>query len=235
LPAWTNDPNTPINSLIPGVPAYSAGSRPNTPRGKFLITQTAVAANVVTLTGALVEGNTPSIGDLIYVYKTTRGAGALNTTVAIAISAVSINALTGVGTISYPVTTGNLGTASDPGYAFIDSAEVAEASVPNQGYTAFAIPRPTSDIQDRSMTITVSYPSAPAAILFSLQGAPRNVDTEYIDLIKNETAAGTYSDSGASGSSSTQLWPGAWNFARYKDKGSSGGSSPTVIAKLLLS
>lgn len=232
MPAWTNDPATPVAMLVVGVPAYSAGSLPNGPTGRFVITQTSVSANVVTLTGSLVEGNIPAVGDLIYIYGTTRGGGALNSTVAIAISGVTINAATGVGTITYPKTTGNLVTAADPGLALINPAEIAEPSNPSQAYTAFAIPH---DIGNRSISVTVSYPSAPAGIKFALQAALRNVDAEYVDIIKDETAAGTYSDSGAPGSASTQLWPGAWRFVRYKDTGSTGGTNPTVIAKIMLS
>lgn len=232
MTAWTNDPNTATPLLVVGVPAYSAGSLRPGPTARFKITQSAVAANVVTLTGAIVEGNIPTVGDLIYVHGTTRGAGALNTSVGIAITGVTINATTGIGTITYPVTTGNLGTLADPGDASIVPGETAEASVPNQSYTAFALPH---DTNNRSISISVAYPSAPGAIKFSLQAAIRNVDAEYVEIIKDETAAGTYSDSGAPGSQSNQLWPGAWNFVRYKDTGSSGGSSPTVIAKILLS
>jgi hypothetical protein len=92
--AWTNDPTVAVQSLIPGVPAYSAGSKASGPNTRFVVTQVSVATNVVTLTGSLVEGNIPVVGDLIYVYATTKNAGGLNTTTGIAISAVSIAAAT---------------------------------------------------------------------------------------------------------------------------------------------
>lgn len=234
MTAWTNDPTVAIQELIPGEFAYSAGSKKSGPNVRFIVTQSAVATNVVTLTGAVVEGNIPSIGDLIYVYATLNNAGGLNEVTGIAITGVSINQTTGVGTITYPLTTANLAPTADVGYAILTISEVAEASVPNQAYRAFSVPilNPPNGA-NRSFTINVSYPSAPGAIKFGLQAAMRNVDSEYIEIIKDETAAGTYSDSGAPGSASSQLWPGMWRFVRYKDTGSSGGSTPTVIAKIM--
>lgn len=238
MPVWSNDPQTPILSLTPGVPAYSAGSLPPGPTGRFIVTSTAVATNVVTLTGSILEGNIPAVGDLIYVHGTTRGSGALNTSVGIAISAVSINAATGAGTISYPKTTANLGTLADPGYAELVAAELAETLTPSTAYRAFAVPHNVAGIgANPSFTITLAYPSAPAGIKASLQGAMRNVDAEFVNLIKDVTAAGTFSDSGvpAQEAATGQFWPGAWNFVRFADTGSSGGTNPTVIAKITMS
>lgn len=238
MPAWNNDPLNAVLSLTPGVPAYSAGSLPPGPTGRFIVTSTAVATNVVTLTGALIEGNIPAVGDLIYVHATTRNAGGLNTSVGIAITAVSINAATGVGTISYAKTTANLGTLADPGYAEITASEVAETLNFSTAYRAFAVPHNVAGVgANPSFTLTVNFPSAPGAIKASLQAAMRNVDAEFVPLIKDVTAAGTFSDSGvpAQEAATGQFWPGAWNFVRYADTGSSGGSSPTVIAKILMS
>lgn len=237
MPAWTNDPTVAIQSLTPGVPAYSAGSIASGPPTRMIIDHVAVATNVVTLTVTIVEGNIPAIGDLIYVYATTKNSGGLNETTGIAISAVSITASTGKGTITYPKTTSDLSVVADAGYAISTAAEVAEVSTPDQAYRAFAIPKLVPELgANRSITITVSYPSAPVGIKWTLQAAMRNVDAEFVEIIKDVTAAGTYSDSGAPGfaSASTQFWPGSWNFVRYKDTGSSGGTLPTVIAKFMI-
>jgi hypothetical protein len=238
MPAWTNDPVNAIQSLTPGVPAYSAGSLRKGPVGRFIITQTAVATNVVTLTGSLVEGYIPSIGDLIFVHATARDAGGLNTSTGIAIASVTIAAATGIGTITYAKTASDLATAADPGYAEILPAEIAETLNFSTAYQAFAVPHNVAGVgANPSFTLTVSFPSAPGAIKASLQGAMRNVDAEFVNLIKDVTAAGTYSDSGAPAQEAAtgQFWPGAWNFVRYADTGSSGGSSPTVIAKITMS
>lgn len=237
MPAWTNDPQVAVQSLTPGVPAYSAGSLPSGPTGRFAITNTSVTTNVVTLTGSLIEGNIPAVGDLIFVHGTSRNAGGLNSSVGIAIASVSIVAATGIGTITYPKTTANLASLAEAGYAEINPAEVAETSVPNQAYRAFAVPKLVPELgSNRSATVTISFPSAPAAILISLQGSMRNIDAEFVDLIHNVTAAGTYSDSGAPAqeAATAQFWPGSWNFLRLKDAGSSGGTNPTIIGKICI-
>src|ERR1700739_3793589 len=238
MTAWTNDPTVAIQSLIPGVPAYSAGSLRSGPPCKMIIDHDSVSANVVTLSVTVVEGNIPSIGDILYVYATTNNAGGLNEqTGLVTVASVSITAATGKGTITYALTTGNLANTPDTGYAIAVPGETAEASVPNQAYRAFAIQKLSPELgANRSATISVTEPSAPAAIKWTLQAAMRNVDSEYVEIIKDITSAGTFSDSGAPGftSATTQFWPGSWNFVRYKDTGSSGGTNPTVIAKIMI-
>src|SRR5262249_686596 len=146
----------------------SAGSKnPNLPDTRMIVSQSAVATNVVTLTVQVVEGNIPAVGSTIYVSKTTRDAGALNTSDGtVTISAGSIDSVTGIGTISYAKTAGDLATAADQGYVIAAVPEVAEVSTPNKAYRAFAIPR-TGNVEPGSKmtaTIRVKYPSAPASI-----------------------------------------------------------------------
>jgi len=204
----------------------------------MIIDHVAVATNVVTLTVTIVEGDIPDIDDLIYVYATTKNSGGLNENTGIAISAVSITATTGKGTVSYPKTTADLTITADSGYAIVTPSEEAETLVPSQAYRAFAIPKLVpQNGANRSITVTVSFPSAPASYKWSMQCSMRNIDAEFVDIIKDvTTGGGTFSDSGAPGfaSASTQFWPGSWNFVRFADTGSSGGTLPTVIAKLLI-
>ena len=238
MPLWSNDPNIAVLSLTPGVPAYSAGSLRPGPPCKMFIDHDSVATNVVTLTVTIVEGNIPAIGDILYVYATTNSAGALNqATGAVTVASVTITAATGKGTITYAKTVADQGSTVDTGYAIAVPGETSEVSTPNQAYRAFSIPKLVPELgANRSITINVTYPSAPAAIKWELQGAMRNVDSEFVQILKDVTTAGTNADTGAPGfvSASTQFWPGSWNFVRYKDTGSSGGSSPTVIAKITI-
>jgi hypothetical protein len=235
MPAWTNDPTFNIKSLLPGVPRYSAGSKLYGPTVRFAITASAVATNVVTLTGAIIEGNIPSVGDVIYVKGTSRNSGQLNQGVGELITGVSINAATGVGTISYSQSTANLAPGADSGAASITISDVAETLIPSTAYEAFAIPRLTGQLgANPSITIWVTFPSAPDSIKWSLQVAERNIDAEYVDLLKDETAGGTFSDSAlpAASTNAGEFWPGAFNFVRFADTGSSGGTLPTVIARI---
>jgi hypothetical protein len=239
MPAYTTDPSQPVAMLIPGVPAYSAGSKnQNKPNTRMAVTTSAVSSNVVTLGVQVVEGDIPAVGSTLYVSGTTRDASGLNSTDGSrTISAVSIAAATGIGTISYAKTASDLVTAADPGTAYALVPEVAEASVPNQAYQAFAIPRTGNVTPGSKMTavIRVKYPSAPAAIKWNLQAAANNVDGDFVDLFSDSggdvTVAGTFSEGG---SFSLEFWPNAWAFLRYKDKGSSGGTNPSVIATITI-
>ena len=238
MTAWNNNPNNAVPQLIPGVPCYLAGHPSHGgPTTRLKITRTSLATNVVTLTGTVVEGNIPSVGDLIYVSGLTRDSGGLNTSVGIAIASVSINATTGVGTITYPITAANLADAAEAGDAYITAADVPETNVPSQAYQAVAVQRDVAQHgAERTATIWVNYPSAPASIKWSLQGAMENNDAEYVDLLADIAAGGTFSDSGAPAfnSSSAQFYPGSWNFFRFKDTGSSGGTLPTVVARIII-
>ena len=232
MPAWTNDPSQAIQELLPGVPAYVAGSKNQSkPNSRLIVSNSVLTTNVVTLTVKVVEGDVPAVGSLIYVSGTQNGSGAMNTSVGIALSAVSIDSVTGLGTVSYPLTHANIGTAADQGVATVAVPELAEALVFNQAYAAVAIPRPLGP--PRPITVNVQYPSAPGAAAWSVQGAINNVNSEFADLFSG-TAAGTGSDSGAPSSVTTaEFFPGSFNFIRFKDTGSSGGSNPTVIVKFL--
>jgi hypothetical protein len=235
MPLWTNDPSQSVQTLLPSVPGYSAGSKNQSlPNTRLIVSNSVLTANVVTLTVKVVEGNIPAVGSSIFVSGTQNGSGAMNTSVGIALSAVSIDSVTGLGTVSYPLTHANIPTAADEGVASVLVPEIAEVSTPNQAYKAFAISRSGNQGQDFSITVSVQYPSAPAAVSWSVQAAINNVDAEFIDIMEN-TSAGTFTDSGAPGATTTgQFWPGTYNFVRYKDKGSSGGTNPTVIAKFLI-
>lgn len=221
--------------MTPGVPVYSAGSKnQNLPNVRMIVTKSAVATNVVTLTIQMLEGNIPAVGDTAYITGTQNNAGALNKPNGVTLTGVSITQATGIGTITYAVTTADLAATADQGTVIVTIPEVAEALVANQAYQAFAIPKLVPELgANRSITLNVKYPSAPGNISWAVQGAMNNVDAEFVTLFSG-VGAGTHSQSGTVGGtgSTTEFWPGSWNFVRFKDTGSLGGSSPTVIAKL---
>lgn len=184
----------------------------------MLIDHVAVSSNVVTLTVTIKEGNIPVIGDLIYVYKTTQNAGALNTTTGIAISAVSITAATGKGTVSYPKTTGNLATTADTGYAQSTITDVGE-TLAAQAYRAFSL-----GPKSYGVTWSWSCPSAPSTIALQLEGAINNNDSEFVAIGTSQTTT--------SGEVIATV-PELVQFVRVKVTATTGGSSPTIIIKLL--
>jgi len=202
----------------------------------MMVTQSAVATNVVTLTVAVVEGNIPAVGDTAFIYATKNNAGALNSSVGLALTGVTINATTGVGTITYAVTTGNLAPTADVGYVLSQAADIPEPLVASQAYSAFAVPHSTG-VPNRSFTLSMACPTLGGATLkWIFQGAGRNIDAEYGNIIGDSTTQGVFSDSGVPNANTSigQFWPGAWNFVRFKDDGTTGISGTTVVVRILM-
>ncbi|MBA0085894.1 MAG: hypothetical protein HRJ53_12925, partial [Acidobacteria bacterium Pan2503] len=136
MPAYTNNPPT-RRGITAGLPAYSAGSFPvGQQPARMWVTSLAVAANVVTAGVKMVEGNTPAVGALATVIGTVVAGAPANVT-NVAITAISLNAQ-GVGTITYPATTGNLSTTADGGQVIFFPADVGETTVV-QKYLQFAL------------------------------------------------------------------------------------------------
>jgi hypothetical protein len=186
------------------------------------VSSIAVLTNVVTLAVSTQSGNIPAVGDLVSVIGTPIAAANVTN---VALASVTIDANTGIGTITYAATTPDVGTSPCGGQAAAKVPEVAEPAVASQAGQAFAVPKSSRlNPNGRQISLSVSYPSAPGAIKYNLQAAIYNVDSEYASLGTDLTAAGTTFFTLAE----------VYNFVRYKDTGSTGGTNPTVIAKLLI-
>lgn len=224
MPTYDNTPFSFPELLIGGKPGYAFGSLPTGPTCRMIITSDSVASNVVTLGVRIVEGNIPSVGDLIYTYATANSAGALNQTTGIAIASVNITAATGIGTITFAKTVGNQGTTSDSGYALSEPAEVGETLTSGMKSKAFAIQnRPGGGY---GITWAYTFPSQPAAATIQLEGAINDNDSEYTLIGTAQTTVSGYNEIFAT-------VPELVNFVRLRVPSSSGGSSPTVIGKVL--
>ena len=95
--------------LLPGIPGYFFGSLPSGPTARMLVTSVTIAGDVATLGVEMVEGNIPAVGSLISVRGTQTASGAANVS-NVALSAVSINAQTGVGTVSFALSHADVAT-----------------------------------------------------------------------------------------------------------------------------
>jgi hypothetical protein len=225
MPAFDGTPNAVVAMLISGRPAYAFGSLRSGPNCRMLITSDSVTSNVVTLTVAIVEGNIPTVGDLIYTYATKNSAGGLNQTTGIAIASVSITAATGIGTITFALTISNQGTTADVGYAIAVPGETAEV-IGTEKSVAFAI----QNTIGRGYGISWAYtcPSAPSSISVQLEGAVGYSDSEFT-LIGSAGAATTgYNETFAT-------LPELVNFVRLNLTTFSGGTNPSIVGKILLS
>lgn len=209
---------SPRRGITAGLPAYSAGSFPlGTAPGRFYVTSVAVAANVVTLGVKLVEGIIPAVGNLITVQGTVAGGAPVNVT-NIALTGVTIVAATGVGTVTYPATTGNLATTPDGGQAYILATDAGE-TLTAQKYQQFCL-NPTGGY---GLTLVWTTPSAPVSIALQLEGAVNDTDAEYVILGTSQTTL--------SGSVVATV-PQDVRFVRVNVTATAGGSSPTLVAKI---
>lgn len=225
MPAYITNPsqNSAIPLLQPGLPGYSLGSRATGSTRLLQVTNVALTGNVATLNVTMREGNIPAIGDLITVRGTSGAAGAFNVT-NVALTGVSINSLTGQGTVTFALTHADVGSAVDAGQAYIPVPETAE-TLQVQKCLQFALPELSSEnANSRTISWSTSYPSAPVSVSVTLEAALQDIDSQYATLdtstnVNGETRLITLTD---------------FRFVRINFGAVTGGSSPTGIAKILI-
>jgi hypothetical protein len=148
------------------------------------------ASNIATVGVLILEGPIPVKGNLISIIGTASASGVYNVS-AVPITNVVIDATTGIGTITFALTTAALAVTPDIGEARVPIAEVAEALTNNSSSVQFAIPDPVgSDTNTKVCTWQTTYTSQPAGITVALQGAMQDVDAQYVNLDTSTAVAG---------------------------------------------
>lgn len=212
--------------LLPGIPGYSFGGLvTDLPTVRMLVTSVAISGDVATLGVEMVEGDIPAVGSLISVRgtQTHNSAGSPYFNVSnVALTAVSINSLTGVGTVSFALSATNVSTTPDAGEAAVPVPETAETCANATGLQ-FGL-QPASGLPNNSRDVewSTETPSAPSDYEAHLQASMTDADADYVD-IDTMSAPGTQIVNGVRA-----------NFLRVKIDGVEGGSSPTIIAKILV-
>jgi len=228
MPPYNSNPgkNTAMQCLTPGVPAYAFGSKPlNQPTTLLQVTNVALTSNVATVTVQVREGSIPAVGSLISITGTSNTAGLFNVT-GKAITGVSINSSTGIGTITFALTHADVVSAADSGQGYVPVPETAEAAVAATKSQAFAIQNTIG--RGYGITWAFTYPSAPASASIQLEGAVNDVDGEYTIIGSAQTGVSGYVEIPAT-------LPTLVNFVRLNLTALSGGASPTVVGKILVS
>ena len=220
MPAYVAPPLGKAIALLPGVVGYSFGGfNSDAPYARLSIQSVSVTSDVVTLNVTLLEGLIPLVGQLVTV-RGLQTAAAMNVT-NVAIASVSINTTTGIGTITYDATTPNVGTTTDSGLAVVPLAETSDTLAAGSGQQ-FAM-QAESGLASNSRDIGWSIEDAGGATFTAnLQVADVDADANYT-TIASMTSAGQ----------STAIGVRA-NFVRVNLSGVSGGTTPTVIAKILI-
>lgn len=225
MPKYASTPPTftPPQLLMEGVPCYLFGTynfrQANT---KLLVSNVAITTNVATLTVQIVEGEIPTVGSFITVAQTQTGSGEFNVS-RVALTAVSISASTGAGTVSYALTGANVSSA-DSGTAIVEVPEIAEALTANGASVAVAVPPSCSQ---ETLTCTVTFPTAPTGATATLQTAVRNVDGEFT----NVGNISVYASSAYSTGPTTQFTLQRGSYYRVNITGLTG--TGTIVAKVV--
>src|SRR6185312_8273967 len=129
MTAYVNNPFQPAKFVMPGVACYLWGSHNDyASNTQMRVTNVALTSNVATLTVQVFDGNVPVAGSLVSVQQTQTASGAFNVN-RVALTSTTIDATTGAGTIVFPLTHANVGSAADTGLAVIEVPETPEALV----------------------------------------------------------------------------------------------------------
>jgi hypothetical protein len=214
--------NTPVPMIQPGIAAYAFGSRDSTfPTSRMQVTNVALTTNVATVSVTMRQGKVPIAGNTISITGTAAASGTFNTTATI--STVSISASTGIGTITFPLTHADVVSVADAGQAYVPIAEVPE-TLAVQKSQAFAI----QSTIGRGYGVTWAYtcPSVPATLAIQLEGAVNNNDSEFTLIGSSQTTTTGYNEIVA------QV-PNLVNFVRQRVTATTGGTTPTIIGKII--
>ena len=193
MPQFQNNPFQQAQLLQKGVPAYLVGSfsqqRDNT---KIGLATDAIATNVATITGQLINGPLPNVGDLVSIINSTNSAGAFNVS-RVAIASVAYVASTNVMTLTFALTGTNQVATADAGSVVIEPAEVGETVSGNYNSAAVVVQAPEGDSQF-TLPLSVVAGAGITAMTATLQVAIKAQPNEWTNTttVVTKTGATTY-------------------------------------------
>ena len=232
MPAYQTTPFKAVPVLlVAGTPQYLWGSYNDKtgPTFGYVISDSAVTTTG-TLTFRIVSGNLPAVGSLITVVGTANGSGNLNVTNAQILSATTTSA--GISTVTYAITSSSVAAGtSDSGEVLIPQPEIGEALTAVSSVPACMPYGNTLANLNQGLTAVVSFPSLPTSVIVSLQQAVQDIDSEYATVAVVSTVVG-----GAVTAAGGQITvdPTLGRFFRFSNGTVVGGTSPTIVAKLLM-
>jgi hypothetical protein len=183
-------------------PNYLFGSREyKTDNMLFSITNVAITSNVATLTVQLQSGGGPTnaaglglpiVGAKMGVRGTTSNGGVFNVDPA-TLTATTINAATGAGTLSFALTNANIAGTADTGTVVVQSAEVPDLVVSGSASAPFALVF-TPDESDNSRCLgcqALWTGTIPTAAVVALQGSNIDDDARYMVIANTQGTLAT--------------------------------------------
>lgn len=209
--------------LVSGTPTYLLGSYNDLTTDTYgYIQTTAAVTTTATVVFQIVGGNAPAVGSKISV----RGAGRsnnLNVTNGTILTVSTTDA--GVCTVTYAIASTSLATLADGGEVRIPQPEVGETAANGSSVPAAAPFNNPNMQQGRTVTATVTFPTAPTTAAVYLQGAQFDIDSEYEDI-------GLVNGIGSFGTTGPSLHVAdlAFRFYRFNTRFLTGAG--TVVGKL---
>jgi hypothetical protein len=229
MPSYNNTPFALAPKLLTaGWPEFLLGSFPtDVSPTRFQVTNVALASNVATVSGYVREGNIPTAGSLISIQGTATASGAFNVSNA-TITGVTIDATSGIGTITFTVTHADVATVADSGLAIVPQPVKYEALA--NGSSIPAVPPANDPNTDAARTFTaqVYFASLPTTATVTVQGSLTNNDADYQNIGTVATVV-----SGGVTLSQAQFQLTNERFLRFNVSSVTGGTSPTIAAAIL--
>ena len=232
MPPYILSPFKPMPVLLtPGIPAYLWGSYNDKtgPTTGYVISDSG-NGTTSTVTVQIQAGNIPFVGALLTIVGTANAGGAYNVTNATILTvSAAANPDTGIYTLTY-AGAGTSASAKDYGQFIIPQPEVAEALVAGAS-APVAMPFNIMNANmNQALTAVASFPSLPTSVVLSLQQAVNDINSEYATVAVIATVTG----GAVVGNSQITVDPTLGRFFRVLNGAVVGGTSPTVIVKILL-
>lgn len=181
--------NRNVQQASPGLPAYLLGSLNRlVATTRMNITNVALTSNVATLTVAVIEGNLPTVGQLV---STTGVSNSIfNNLKNLSITAVSFtnSPEDGKGTISFALTHADVVSVAATGYAEAPQVEIGE-TIANGASSAVALQANTGPENGRAVRCDIIFPTLPTTLRVDLQAADVDVDAAYVTIGTPATVA----------------------------------------------
>lgn len=181
MPFYRNSPPEHAILIEQGWPVYLFGSRQSID-AELQVTSVAVATNVATVAVTSGSGPLPVVGSFASITGSQNGAGEFNVT-NLALTAVTLNAThTDIVSVSFALTHADLSAIADIGTMHVRFAPIGEAFSAAGASIAGSV-NTTEGRYGNVLTAQVYFPTAPAGATIALQGANRDNDADYVDIV----------------------------------------------------
>lgn len=182
MPFYRNAPPESAKLIEQGWPVYLFGSR-QTVDAQLSVSSVTIASNVATVAVTSWSGPLPVVGSFASIVGTQSNSGLFNVT-NLPITAVTLNATnTDIVSLSFALSNANIGVTPDVGMVNVRFAPIGEAVTSAGGASIAGSVNTTEGRYGNVLTAQVYFPIAPSAATVALQGANRDNDADYVDIV----------------------------------------------------